>query len=887
MRISKILKQQVIPIVLSFSMITTLGVPSVKGAEKSGQPYASYWFPKDILKWSPENDVYNVSYVPLAERISKSKLSFSKDSQSKDMEVVAISIMNSTTSGNPSQGSNQFSSNTFSYWQYIDKLVYWGGSSGEGIIVPPSADVIDSSHRNGVPVLGTVFFPQEEHGGKIEWLNQTLEKNEDGSFPIADKLIEVANTFKFDGWFINQETVGGDEETSNLMQEFIKYFKSKAPNLEIMWYDSMTETGEVDWQNALNEKNQMFLIDSNNKPVSDSMFLNFWWNTEKYAKDELLRVSNENAKKLDLNPYSLFAGIDTQAEGTATKVDWSLMEGTNGYYTSIGLYCPSWTFFSSNSVEEFLQKEAEFWADGTKDGWKPISDYVVEKSPITESPFVTNFSMGNGKYYFADGKKVSDTEWNNRSLQDIMPTYRWSIENGRSNLTASIDYEDAYNGGNSILLSGRLIPDSSSTIKLFASDLNINDSTVISSAIKTNSNKIKVNLVLDFYDNTKAVIESDNSLTNQWNKTEYDISDYRGKQIKTMSFEITSSEDLDDAKINLGNLSVVDSNYSHDINVNNVKVNKVYTQDNINANIAIEINDLIQSDNLNRYEVYYVTQTGDKLVGATVNPNYYVQDIKREGKEDKATFKVVSLNANGVRSDPATFSIKWGKYPAPKADFSFDKTVIKPGESVTFKNLSSETTEQIEWTFTGGDIEKTSDENPTVTYSKEGVYTVSLTARNSSGTDKMVKDGIVTVTSKSDIDVIPVQSVKASSFVNDNEAPEFAIDDSSETKWCAVGNGPHSITLDLGKTFSMSEIDISHAGAGGENKDFNTQAYTISTSVNGKDFTEAIKVTDNSDNITKDHIKVTNARYVKLTIDKATQGGDKAARIYDIKVIGY
>ncbi|MDQ9780416.1 hypothetical protein RF400_17795, partial [Acinetobacter baumannii] len=68
-------------------------------------------------------------------------------------------------------------------WQYVDELVYWGGSSGEGLIVPPSPDVTDLGHKNGVPVIGTVFFPQDVAGGKMEWLETFLTQEEDGSFP--------------------------------------------------------------------------------------------------------------------------------------------------------------------------------------------------------------------------------------------------------------------------------------------------------------------------------------------------------------------------------------------------------------------------------------------------------------------------------------------------------------------------------------------------------------------------------------------------------------------------------------------------------------------------------------------------------------------------------
>lgn len=146
----------------------------------NNQTQSSYWFPEDLLNWSFEEDEdakFNVSTVELADRVDKKELTPSNDTQHEDFKVVALSIMNASTSGNVPRGLNTFKSNVFSNWQYIDQLVYWDGSSGEGIIVPPSADVIDAAHKNGVPVLGTIFFPQSAHGGKIEWLETFLEKD--------------------------------------------------------------------------------------------------------------------------------------------------------------------------------------------------------------------------------------------------------------------------------------------------------------------------------------------------------------------------------------------------------------------------------------------------------------------------------------------------------------------------------------------------------------------------------------------------------------------------------------------------------------------------------------------------------------------------------------
>lgn len=56
-----------------------------------------------------------------------------------------------------------------------------------------------------------------------------------------------------------------------------------------MWYDSMTSEGKMDWQNALTDKNKAYMVDADMKPLSDSMFLNFWWSTDELAKDELLK----------------------------------------------------------------------------------------------------------------------------------------------------------------------------------------------------------------------------------------------------------------------------------------------------------------------------------------------------------------------------------------------------------------------------------------------------------------------------------------------------------------------------------------------------------------------------------------------------------------------
>ncbi|HCF38489.1 MAG TPA: glycoside hydrolase, partial [Thermosipho africanus] len=311
-------------------------------------PESSYWYPNDILDWSPQTDpqsIYNVSHVPLARRVIGTPIT---DSASKDIKIMALSIMNPSTSGMPSQGSNNsFKTYPFTFWQYVDYLVAWAGSAGEGIIVPPSADVIDAAHKNGVYVLGTIFFPPNVYGGRRNWVDQLLRK-ENGKFVIADKLIEITKYYGFDGWFINQETNGCKDSHVKDMIDFLNYIKEKAPWMKLVWYDSMSNTGAIEWQGELNEKNVVFLKNYD-KYISDAIFIDFRWQSLK--RPETIENTLNTMKKYNISKDRVFVGFDLQANGYYTYSNWPKILNENGKLkVSLGFYCPSWTYYSSKEI---------------------------------------------------------------------------------------------------------------------------------------------------------------------------------------------------------------------------------------------------------------------------------------------------------------------------------------------------------------------------------------------------------------------------------------------------------------------------------------------------------------------------------------------------------
>ena len=81
----------------------------------------------------------------------------------------------------------------------------------------------------------------------------------------------------------------------------------------------------------------------------------------------------------------------------------------------------------------------------------------------------------------------------------------------------------------------------------------------------------------------------------------------------------------------------------------------------------------------------------------------------------------------------------------PNTEFEADNTNVLPGENVRFSDLSTGNPIEWEWTFEGGSPSSSSNQNPTVRYSTEGVFDVTLVATNLGGSDTLIKEGYIVV----------------------------------------------------------------------------------------------------------------------------------------------
>ena len=81
---------------------------------------------------------------------------------------------------------------------------------------------------------------------------------------------------------------------------------------------------------------------------------------------------------------------------------------------------------------------------------------------------------------------------------------------------------------------------------------------------------------------------------------------------------------------------------------------------------------------------------------------------------------------------------------APVADFSADIVSATVGQNIQFTDLSTEDPTSWSWSF--GDSNTSTNQNPTHSFDAEGTYTVSLTATNEFGSDDVTKTDYITVT---------------------------------------------------------------------------------------------------------------------------------------------
>ncbi len=711
----------------------------------SNQPFASYWFPNELLTWTPGTDPdsdYNRGTVPLVDRFTNPDTQVNPNARDGEALVAALGVMYPSTSNNPSQGSDQFDVYAFGYWQYVDLLVFWGGSAGEGLILAPSPGVIDAGHRHGVPVLGTIFFPPNVFGGQIQWVHDLVQKD-GATFPVADKLIEVEEYYGFDGWFLNQETNGGDSTLALQMQDFLKYYQANKPaGHHMMWYDAMIDNGNVAWQNELNERNEMFFEDMGR--VSDSIFLNFNW-----ASGTRLADSRAKAISLGRSPYDVFAGINVQPTGYNTSVNWAkLFPDSMVHTTSMGFFGTEWTYASSSSPSDFYQRASTFWVGQNDDpsntttalAWKGVAHYLPAKSSINDVPFVTNFNAGQGDFYAVDGEVLHVDPWNNRSLQDVLPTWRWIAESAGTALSAELDFTDAYDGGACLKVSGALDPSSTTHLRLYKTSLVVPAGGALTIAYNTGAigpSSMQAGLAFESDESSFVFFDVDSTGTTGWDTQTIDVSAHAGETIAVMSLKFEAPGSIPAYEMKVGRFGLLDGPVDVPAApANAVLDDVVFSIDKRMASVRLQWDH--SADPTYSYYVYRRNPDLSRTyLGGTPNNALFITELVRADAETTAVLEIEAVSPEFGRSAPGTTSVFWGLDPpnTPPTSHANGPYCGTPGQAIRFHSQGTLDPDgsivTYLWEFGDGDTSPLAD--PTHSYAATGDYEVILTVTDDLG----------------------------------------------------------------------------------------------------------------------------------------------------------
>ena len=600
-----------------------------------------------LLSWEPTNDPdsdYSRSVVPLADRYTGFTVN---DYANPDAKLMVCSLANSKHDATNAQGQESFSSYAFNYWQYATSFVYWSGSK-RGQVVVPTGEFTDAAHTNGVPVMGTIFFDWGGNSSVVENFVRNYRS-------VADKLIEVMEYYGFDGYFFNEET-GVDYTTAGNLRSMIAYMRQQRPNMLIGWYDSITDSGNLSYQDAVNGSNSGWVSAGVNE-----FFMNYNWTTQD------VNTTVSTMQGLGKSQYEAFAGLDVQQNCMNTNFSSNyLLNNSNKLKLSLALYCPNSTMGLSGDGADFHEVERQFYVNGgdprstSSSGWAGMSRFFADHTTIISAPFVTNFNSGHGKAFYIDGVKSRDAEWSYQSVQDVMPTWTWIIDSNGQQLSGAYDFEDAYNGGSSIKFYGSLTANKPNNIMLYSTNLDINGSTNIAVTAKNDRGLMK--LVAYYGDSStssyancqKATFALDAS-SGGWTTSNVSLASLSGKKLYAIGFEIGGTSNVSDYQVNIGRLAVTDSEAAA-ASASNARLEEIIYLDAYTAEARIKWN----GNNASSYEIYRLNADGTRtLIMETPNTAYYIPNLVRNDDQADVTIEVVPVNANGVRGESSRFTIDW------------------------------------------------------------------------------------------------------------------------------------------------------------------------------------------------------------------------------------
>jgi endo-beta-N-acetylglucosaminidase D len=670
----------------------------------TAQPYLHGYNAKEILIWEPNtnsHDKFLRSRVPLATRIAPFPATQAKPHLSNEPQVMNLSADYDKTNI-AYKYNDTYCCNVLKFWQYTDIYAGWHGlpikdSPTEqpvyGVLNLPNPAYTDAAHRNGVLSLGCWFWPREE-----EIFSDLVQQNMDGSFPVADKMIEMALYFGFDGYFINQEAPIAKEDAEKL-KEMIAYLQTKSPDyFHFQWYDTLLTNGELVYQNQLSKESLPWLLDDGKRTINNSMFINYAWN------DEKLEASIRLAASHGLDPQKdLFPGTENDKYGYNPPYDTRQIFPEVPKYpaTGWGLFGTDfvWNRYHNNMDPDdqhaVYQRERRYWSGPLEDPsdlvgrttykpykdpyhavdpeaytkWDGVAHYIPARSVIHTYPFMTRFNIGHGKAFFHRGKQVAQQAWNNASIQDILPTWQWWIQcNDKQeqqlpvpdrSLTIDYDVTTAYDGGSSLKITGTLKPENKTEIRLFKTALEINKSVTL--AITSKADPIGCGGLMEvglmFADEpTHFAWMACKENGAGWQTDQFSLQPFEGRTIAAIGLRVSVEKETA-VTYHIGELAITEQEKNKPDKPSGFTIDQAYIE---NQCAALFLSWDFEEKDIWYYDIFRYTLTQQREhLGRIYDEVFYVKSLKQIANEKTTTIELIAVGTDGTCSDSCQTGFSW------------------------------------------------------------------------------------------------------------------------------------------------------------------------------------------------------------------------------------
>ena len=410
-----------------------------------------------------------------------------------------------------------FDADNFNMWQYVDIHSNWTNGFWR---VPGAFN--DVAHKNGVKTGCTYFIDwnasvnQKEEPGKTLYELATPGTNSYGDkYKYSRKLVQFLKYYGIDGLCFNPEGTWG----MTLYQRFIPFLaechkiaKELNHPFHVDWYAYVSNYGQLsDNSCRLDANNQNWFSYTasqqtgnvtafNGLPVTDVFFLNYNWD------ENDLSVSAATAKSHGRSSFDVYAGFDMQGRGYGKygNAGWSALMRQPVSIVVWGAHDRNQLYISSTEggqsdyavQNEYQKKQEMLFSGGNRNvlkmpaltdanvtssysdlqDWHGYATAVIERSTLDELPFVTRFNLGNGRFFNNEGVTTWNHKWYNYGMQDLLPTWRWWVDNGDGKsvpadaIALDFTYDDAWFAGSCLKVHGAT---KRSDVRLFATKWNV------------------------------------------------------------------------------------------------------------------------------------------------------------------------------------------------------------------------------------------------------------------------------------------------------------------------------------------------------------------------------------------------------------------------------